>query len=471
MTDDPWLKTSIMAKRGVAKGQAGRRHELSIEKQGPFHYVYGPYTKPVLTIEPGDVVAVETEDAFGGVITSEKDSPTAKLQFPFLNPQCGPIAVNGIEKGDCLAVHVHAVETRGAQPAGKTCIIPEFGGLVGTASTAMLNPPLPERVRVMHVDKNGVRWSDKITLPYQPFIGTIGISPEIEAISSLQPDYHGGNMDLPDVAPGAILYFPVHVKGGFLYVGDCHAAQGDGELSGVAIEQRATVTMQIDVIKGWGFAWPRLETKDFVMTIGSARPLEDAARRIEGWLLESGAQLRTGPHRGGVAGWLDRDGRPKFVYLEITGYYLTMAAWLAGGAASSEERRAMALEHGRQAVDWMRSVTADGAVPPTRLEELSGLEFHALEEERFPSVRLAREAAVAGHGRPAVLNAANEEAVAAFLDGRIPFTAIAESVREVLDDHLPSTLNRLEDVLEADAWARERSREALGRRGALRASS
>src|SRR5262249_17049248 len=101
---------------------------------------------------------------------------------------------------------------------------------------------------------------------------------ESEAIAWRQADYQGGNMDLPDVAPGAILYFPVHVKGGFLYVGDCHAAQGDGELSGVAIEQRATVTMQIDVIKGWSFAWPRLETKDFVMTIGSARPLEDAAR-------------------------------------------------------------------------------------------------------------------------------------------------------------------------------------------------
>jgi acetamidase/formamidase len=133
-------------------------------------------------------------------------------------------------------------------------------------------------VRKVHVDKNGVRWNEKITLPYQPFIGTIGISPEIEAISSLQPDYHGGNMDLPDVAPGAIVYFPVHVPGGLLYVGDCHAAQGDGELSGVAIEQRATVTLQIDVIKGWNFAWPRLETENFLMTIGSARPLEDAAR-------------------------------------------------------------------------------------------------------------------------------------------------------------------------------------------------
>src|SRR3989440_2717005 len=221
MTNASWLKTSIMARRGLAKGEAGKRHELSIAAQGDFHYVYGPYAKPVLTINAGDIVVVETEDAFGGVITSEKDSPTAKLNFPFLNPQCGPIAVSGAEKGDCLAVHIHAVETRGAQPAGKTCIIPEFGGLVGTASTALLNPPLPERVRVMHVDRNGVRWSDKITLPYQPFIGTIRISPEIEAISSLQPDYHGGNMELPDVGPGGILYFPVAFRGGGLFCAGC----------------------------------------------------------------------------------------------------------------------------------------------------------------------------------------------------------------------------------------------------------
>ena len=157
---------------------------------------------------------VETEDAFGGALTSESDSPTAKLNFPYLNPQCGPIAVKGAKKGDCLAVYIRDVETRGEQPAGTTCIIPEFGGLVGTSSTAMLNPPLPERVRKLHVDRNGVRWSDKITLPYEPFIGTIGVSPEIEAISSLQPDYHGGNMDLPDVAPGAIIYLPVHTEGG-----------------------------------------------------------------------------------------------------------------------------------------------------------------------------------------------------------------------------------------------------------------
>jgi 1-deoxy-D-xylulose-5-phosphate reductoisomerase len=111
------------------------------------------------------------------------------------------------------------------------------------------------------------------------------------------------------------------------------------------------------------------------------------------------------------------------------------------------------------------------AIPGLDFSRPMRLELDLPDHERFPCLRLAYRALEKGGSATAVLNAANEEAVAAFLDGRIPFTAIAESVREVLDDHLPSTLNRLEDVLEADAWARERSREALGRRGALRASS
>ncbi len=251
-----------MARRAVAKGATGTTHSLTIEQQGGFHYVYGPYAKPTLSIDPGGVVVVETEDAFGGVLTSESDSPTAKLNFPYLNPQCGPIAVKGAKKGDCLAVYIRDVETRGEQPAGTTCIIPEFGGLVGTSLHGACSiRRCRSASRSCMSTSNGVRWNDKITLPYEPFIGTIGVSPEIEAISSLQPDYHGGNMDLPDVAPGAIIYFPVHTEGGMLYVGDCHATQGDGELSGVALEQRATVTLQVDLIKNWSFAWPRLETR------------------------------------------------------------------------------------------------------------------------------------------------------------------------------------------------------------------
>ena len=274
-----WLESSIMARKGVARGKPGREHSITEAEQGAYHYVYGPYARPVLTVDPGAVVACETHDAFEGKITSETDKPSEKLNFPYLNPQNGPIYVNGAEKGDCLAVHIRSIRPRGKQPVGTTCLIPEFGGLVGTGTTALLNAPLPEKVRkVVVTPEGGVRWSERITLPYQPFIGTIGTSPEIEAISSLQPDYYGGNMDLPDVGVDAVIYLPVNVKGALLYLGDCHATQGDGELCGVAIEHPTVTTVQVDLIKGWTIAWPRLETSTFLMTIGSGRPMEDAAR-------------------------------------------------------------------------------------------------------------------------------------------------------------------------------------------------
>jgi 1-deoxy-D-xylulose-5-phosphate reductoisomerase len=102
------------------------------------------------------------------------------------------------------------------------------------------------------------------------------------------------------------------------------------------------------------------------------------------------------------------------------------------------------------------------AVQPTPIEELSGLEFHALDEKRFPSVRLAREAARAGHGRPAVLNAANEEAVSAFLAGEIPFSGIVRAVELALDA-FPGCGEELQDILEADRWGREYVKEKSGK--------
>ncbi|GAB4071892.1 acetamidase/formamidase family protein [Ancylobacter sonchi] len=274
-----WLENSIMARKGLAKGKEGAFHTLTEAEQGTYHYVYGPYVAPVLKVQPGAVVAAETHDAFEGKIKHETDNPLEILNFPYLNPQNGPIFVEGAEKGDTLAVYIKSIVPRGEQPVGTTLIMPDFGGLVPTKDTAMLNAPLPIKVKKLHVDaETGTKWSDKLTLPYVPFIGTIGTSPEIEAITSLQPDYYGGNMDLPDVGVDAVIYLPVNTKGGLLYLGDCHATQGDGELCGVALEHPTVTTVQIDLIKGWTIGTPRLETKDFIMSIGSTRPMEDATR-------------------------------------------------------------------------------------------------------------------------------------------------------------------------------------------------
>ena len=266
-------------------------HHLTDANQQRYHYTIGPYAEPVLSVKPGDTVIAETLDAFEGKIISEDTMPSTVLEFPYLNPQTGPIYVEGAEKGDALAVHIQAIEPRGPQPRGTTCLVPHFGGLTSTGTTATLQDPLPEIVRKVDVTEDGVVWSERIILPYEPFIGTIGTAPQIDSIASITPDSHGGNMDLPDVGPGCTLYLPVQAEGALLYLGDGHAVQGDGEVCGVAIEFATRTTMTLDLVKGWTLSWPRLENEQFIMSIGSARPMEDAARvayaDLVHWMVDS----------------------------------------------------------------------------------------------------------------------------------------------------------------------------------------
>jgi acetamidase/formamidase len=246
--------------------------------QKTFHYTIGPYSQPVLHVKPGDRVVVDTRDAFEGKIKEETDLPSKVLTVPFLNPQNGPIMIEGAEKGDVVAVYIEKMAPRGPDPHGFCCMIPNFGGLTGTDYTALLNEPLPEIVRKIKIDEENVYWSKRNTLPYKPHIGTLSLSPEIDSINSLTPDSHGGNMDVPDMGPGSITYLPVRSPGGRLFIGDAHACQGDGEVCGTAVEYQSTTTVRVDLIKNWKIDWPRLENEDALMSIGSARPLEDATR-------------------------------------------------------------------------------------------------------------------------------------------------------------------------------------------------
>jgi acetamidase/formamidase len=133
-------------------------------------------------------------------------------------------------------------------------------------------------VRKVRITEKEISWSDRIRFPYDPFIGTIGTSPELDSVNSLTPESHGGNMDLPDVRPGSTVYLPVRTRGAYLFLGDCHATQGDGELCGVAIEFPTKTSVKIDLVKGWNIRGPRIENKDFIMSVGSSRPMEDAAK-------------------------------------------------------------------------------------------------------------------------------------------------------------------------------------------------
>lgn len=254
------------------------QHQLTKHKQGEYHYTIGPYAEPVLSMKSGDTVVVETMDSFGNKLINENIKSSDIEKLPFVNPVNGPIYIDGAKKGDALKITIEAIIPIGEQPRGSTCLVPYFGGLTGTEECPTLHEPLPELVRKVVVTTDEVKWNDKISFPYQPFIGTIGTSPLIDSINTLTPGKHGGNMDLSDVCPGNILYLPVQADGGLLYLGDCHAVQGDGELCGVAIEIASYTTLKIEIINGWELEWPRLESADYIMSIASIRPMENAAR-------------------------------------------------------------------------------------------------------------------------------------------------------------------------------------------------
>lgn len=247
-----------------------------IRQPGDYQYTFGPYAEPIAQVANGETVAIYTVDAFGDQLTSEDQEPSSILG-PYLNPQTGPIFVEDAEPGDTLAVTIEAIEP--VRDWAVSCLVPYFGGLTSTNLTRTLQPPLPERVWIYkRTDSGGYAWNDRWEIPWTPFFGTIGTAPHIEAVSSLAPGAHGGNMDVPTVTIGNTIYLPVHHPGALFYTGDAHAAQGQGELCGVALEIAARGVFRFEVIKHQAIAWPRIESPEAIMVVGSARPMEDAAR-------------------------------------------------------------------------------------------------------------------------------------------------------------------------------------------------
>ena len=252
-------------------------------KPDQYSYVFGG-REPLLTVPPGTIVELSTEDCFAGNVRGVEDLPSEVCTFPFLNPVTGPIAAEGAEVGDTLAVHF--VEIVPARDHAFSTTFPHFGALTTTHQTAMLHPALEERVWRYEIDAvKGVcrfqaRRSDfSVELPLDPMHGTVGVAPAAnETIMSITPATHGGNMDTPEMRAGVTAYFPVNVPGGLLSVGDGHARQGEGEVCGTAVEAAMNTVVVVDLVKGRAPGSPRIESDDFLMTTGNTRPLEDAFR-------------------------------------------------------------------------------------------------------------------------------------------------------------------------------------------------
>jgi len=217
------------------------------------HFGWDNGFAPVQTIAPGDRVTFECLDSSGGQITAESTvDGIGTLDFGKINPVTGPILIDGAELGDALVVHIEAFEPSGF---GWTANIPGFGLLADQFTAPAL--------KLWSYDRSlaPAAWSPHGKVPLKPFAGTIGVAPAAPGLHSVVPPRRvGGNLDIRDLAAGSTLYLPVEVAGALFSVGDTHAAQGDGEVCGTAIESRMDVTLKFDLLKGANLRTPRFST-------------------------------------------------------------------------------------------------------------------------------------------------------------------------------------------------------------------
>jgi amidase len=271
--------------------------EVDYDPGDTVYFTYCYAHPPAAHINAGDTVRTKTRDASNDVFSVSDKTVMSKLDLTKVNPQTGPFYVEGAEPGDTLKVHIDKISLN--REFGWGASIPFFGALAPEYKTAMITDPVPDKLFIWHLDKDkNVGTIDlpnskigKVEVPLKPFFGTIGTAPAgKECISSLVPGSHGANMDFNEVVEGVTMYFPVFEKGALFMLGDGHAAQGDGEVDGAAIETSFDVQFTVDLIKGKKIRWPRLENDDMLMSIGSTRPLMDALRiacsDVVNWLVE-----------------------------------------------------------------------------------------------------------------------------------------------------------------------------------------
>lgn len=195
---------------------------------------------PRVRIQSGDTVVFETLEASANQITQASGTEDlAKMSFDPIHPLTGPVYVEGAAPGDALEVEIVSIEHKGW---GWNGVIPGFSLLPDDFQTAYLH----------HYTLRGdtCEFSPEIHIPYEPFCGVMGVAPrEAGRLNTIPPRVNGGNIDIRHLTPGTRAYFPVLAPGALFSCGDCHAAQGDGEVNGTGIESPMTVTLRFTLAK------------------------------------------------------------------------------------------------------------------------------------------------------------------------------------------------------------------------------
>ncbi len=201
-------------------------------------------------VGPGSEVEVVMADCFDGQLGPDATAvDVTALDLDRANPLTGPIRIDGAAPGDALAVTLVDLEVAAT---GWTTTIPGFG---------LLSDEFPDaHVVVSSIRADAVSFGALARLPAHPFLGTVGVAPAAPGRHDVIPPRRvGGNLDCRDVRPGATLLLPVEVEGALLSLGDPHAAQGDGEVCGTAVETAATARIHVDVWSGLDLPAPQLE--------------------------------------------------------------------------------------------------------------------------------------------------------------------------------------------------------------------
>ena len=189
------------------------------------------------------------------------------------NPSSGCIWVNNSKKGEILNIEIGNIETH---EIGYT----KYRGSTGAFPSYIEPSVIGEVFKVVRIIDKKIIWNNKLSIPIKPMIGMVGLAPEYEARSNSWAGEWGGNFDIQEITTGATVQIPINHDGSLLHVGDMHAIQGDGEISGGGgIETGGTVIVKChSSLKPLGMIWPRIINDDYIMTTAQAKPAEDGFR-------------------------------------------------------------------------------------------------------------------------------------------------------------------------------------------------
>lgn len=269
-------------------------HALEVRPTGPPRMVEFKPTKfynrfsaeivPVLTIWPGDTIHTQTIDS-GGV---DEHGVTRAL---YGNPQTGPFYVGGAESGDVLAIHIKRLRLNRDYADSLDAIAER----AKNSNLAVQAKDLGRRVQWKLDVKKGIATPDVPTehlrsysVPLKPMLGCVGVAPDFgfAPFSAGEQGRYGGNMDFNEVTEGSTVFLNVTQPGALLYIGDAHAAMGDGETTEWALETSMDVEFSVEVIKNKFIASPRVETPTHYAAIGIAGSVDDALRRATSGMVQ-----------------------------------------------------------------------------------------------------------------------------------------------------------------------------------------